>query len=132
MKPPCPVSIAHVSPVLRNPHHLCSGNYVHDNGDAGLAMLESFGAEVSDNIFENNKYGVRFSVGCGRNVFSKNVITGSTKYVCASRNESRLSPRPFRRLSDINRRGSRRAFRGARLFIWRVRYLTNTPSEISA
>ena len=55
------------------------GNYVHDNGDAGLAMMESFNADVSDNIFENNKYGVRFSVGCGRNVFSKNVITGSAK-----------------------------------------------------
>lgn len=55
------------------------GNYVHDNGDAGLAMLESFDADVSDNIFENNKYGVRFSVGCGHNVFSKNVISGSAK-----------------------------------------------------
>eukprot|EP00904_Undaria_pinnatifida_P009109 jgi/Undpi1/5328/HiC_scaffold_2.g00609.m1 len=59
---------------------IVKGNYVHDNGDAGLAMMESFNADVSDNIFENNKYGVRFSVGCGRNVFSKNVITGSAKY----------------------------------------------------
>ena len=58
---------------------LTSGNYVHDNGDAGLAMMESFNADVSDNIFENNKYGVRISVGCGRNIFSKNVISGSTK-----------------------------------------------------
>ncbi|CAM9147288.1 unnamed protein product, partial [Laminaria digitata] len=56
------------------------GNYVHDNGDAGLAMMESFNAHVSDNLFENNKYGIRFSVGCGRNFFSKNVITGSAKY----------------------------------------------------
>ena len=56
-----------------------AGNYVHDNGDAGLAMMESFDAKVSDNIFENNKYGVRISVGCGRNVFSNNVISGSTK-----------------------------------------------------
>ena len=54
-------------------------NYVHDNGDAGLAMMESFDADVSDNIFENNKYGVRLSVGSGRNVFSKNVISGSTR-----------------------------------------------------
>ena len=55
------------------------GNYVHDNGDAGLAMMESFDADVSDNVFENNKYGVRISVGCGRNVFASNVISGSTK-----------------------------------------------------
>ena len=54
-------------------------NYVHDNGDAGMTMMESFNADVSDNIFENNKYGIRLSVGCGRNVFSNNVISGSTK-----------------------------------------------------
>ena len=54
-------------------------------------MMESFNADVSDNVFENNKYGTRFSVGCGRNIFSKNVITGSAKYVYASRNKSRLS-----------------------------------------
>lgn len=56
-----------------------SGNYVHDNGDAGLAMMESFNADVSNNIFENNFWGVRFAVGCGNNVFSNNVISGSTK-----------------------------------------------------
>ena len=42
-------------------------------------MMESFDADVSDNLFENNKYGVRFSVGCGRNIFSKNVIKRSAK-----------------------------------------------------
>eukprot|EP00903_Cladosiphon_okamuranus_P005915 g5848.t1 len=56
------------------------GNYVHDNGDAGLAMLESFGAHVSENTFENNKYGVRFSVGCGDNVFFNITLRNSTKY----------------------------------------------------
>ena len=55
------------------------GNYVHDNGDAGIALLESFGADVSDNTFENNKYGVRFSVGCGDNVFFNNTMFNSTK-----------------------------------------------------
>eukprot|EP00904_Undaria_pinnatifida_P005798 jgi/Undpi1/2348/HiC_scaffold_13.g05731.m1 len=55
-------------------------NYVHDNGDAGIAMMESFDAEVSDNIFEDNKYGIRLSVGCADNVFSDNEITDSTKY----------------------------------------------------
>ena len=58
---------------------IVSGNYVHDNGDAGLAMMESFNADVSDNTFEDNKYGIRFSVGCGDNVFSNNVISGSSK-----------------------------------------------------
>ncbi|CAM9817868.1 unnamed protein product, partial [Laminaria digitata] len=56
------------------------GNYVHDTGAAGLAMMESFNADVSDNVFENNKYGIRFSVGSGRNVFFNNVISGSTRY----------------------------------------------------
>ena len=42
-------------------------------------MLESFNADVAENVFENNQYGVRLSVGCGRNVFSKNVISGSSE-----------------------------------------------------
>ena len=41
-----------------------SGNYVHENGDAGMALMESFNADVSDNTFEKNKYGIRMSVGC--------------------------------------------------------------------
>ena len=57
------------------------GNYVHDNGDAGIALMESFNAEVSGNTFESNKYGVRLSVGCADNVFSGNLINGSTKWV---------------------------------------------------
>lgn len=56
-----------------------AGNNVHDNGDAGLAMLESFNTVVSDNTFKNNKYGVRMSVGCGNNTIRKNIISGSTK-----------------------------------------------------
>ncbi|CAM9715530.1 unnamed protein product, partial [Laminaria digitata] len=56
------------------------GNYVHDNGDAGLALMESFNADVSENTFENNKYGVRLSVGCADNVFHDNIFTGATKY----------------------------------------------------
>ena len=58
---------------------VATDNYVHDNGDAGMALLESFGAEVSGNTFEDNKYGVRLSVGCGNNVFSNNVISGSSQ-----------------------------------------------------
>ena len=56
------------------------GNYVHDNGDAGLAMMESFNADVSENTFEKNKYGFRMSVGCADNVFSDNLIVDSTRY----------------------------------------------------
>ena len=56
-----------------------SGNYVHENGDAGMALMESFNADVSDNTFEKNKYGARMSVGCADNVFSNNLITGSTR-----------------------------------------------------
>eukprot|EP00904_Undaria_pinnatifida_P005816 jgi/Undpi1/2364/HiC_scaffold_13.g05747.m1 len=59
---------------------IIKNNYVHDNGDAGLALLESFNADVSDNVFEDNKYGIRFSVASANNVFSDNVIRGSTKY----------------------------------------------------
>ena len=55
------------------------GNYVHDNGDAGMALMEIVNAEVSDNVFEDNKYGVRLSVGSANNVFADNNITGSTK-----------------------------------------------------
>ena len=41
-------------------------------------MMEFSNADVSDNVFQNNKYGVRFYVGCGRNVFSENAIIRST------------------------------------------------------
>ena len=58
-------------------HHI--DNYVHDNGDAGMALMESFNADVSNNVFDDNKYGVRLSVGCADNVFSNNDITGSSK-----------------------------------------------------
>ncbi|CAM9942410.1 unnamed protein product [Ascophyllum nodosum] len=56
------------------------GNYVHDNGDAGMAFLESFNATVSNNTFENNKYGVRFSVGSADSYFTDNAILNNTKY----------------------------------------------------
>lgn len=55
-------------------------NHCYDNGDAGMAMLESFSAEVSENKFENNKYGVRMSVGCADNVFTNNYFEDISKY----------------------------------------------------
>jgi len=56
-----------------------TGNYVHDNGDAGMAFLESFNASVSNNTFENNNYGIRFSVGSADNIFTDNVMLNSSK-----------------------------------------------------
>ena len=67
-----------ISPVVLD-HHLSTDNDVHDNGDAGMALMESFNADVSNNKFDDNKYGIRLSVGCADNVFSKNVISGSSK-----------------------------------------------------
>lgn len=46
---------------------IVTGNHVHNNGDAGLAVLESFYMDVSNNVFNNNRYGIRFSVGSGYN-----------------------------------------------------------------
>lgn len=44
-----------------------------------MALMEAFNATVSNNVFEDNKYGVRLSVGSANNVFADNNITGSTK-----------------------------------------------------
>ena len=54
-------------------------NNVHDNADAGIAMLESFDAEVSGNDLKDNKYGIRLSVASADNVFSQNKISGSSQ-----------------------------------------------------
>lgn len=59
---------------------IVKGNWVYNNSDAGLAIMESYNANVTDNVFENNKYGIRFSVGSNDNVFSDNIIDNSTKY----------------------------------------------------
>lgn len=42
-------------------------NYVHDNADAGIALMESFGADIHDNVIENCQYGIRLSVGSANN-----------------------------------------------------------------
>lgn len=57
----------------------CPGNTVYDNADAGLALMEAFDAEVYDNTFRDNKYGIRLSVGCANNVFKNNKLLDSTK-----------------------------------------------------
>lgn len=57
---------------------IVSGNHVHDNGDAGLAVLESFYLDVNNNVFKNNRYGIRFSVGAGYNWVRGNRKTPDT------------------------------------------------------
>lgn len=66
-------------PLPRVLSHDNTGNHVYDNGDAGLAFLESNDAIIADNRFEGNKYGVRFSVGSARNIVENNLISGSDK-----------------------------------------------------
>lgn len=58
-------------------HAIVARNHVHSNGNAGLAVLESFHLDVYDNVFKDNRYGVRFSVGAGYNWvrFDINCIT---------------------------------------------------------
>ena len=58
-------------------HH--ADNYVHDNLDAGIAMLESFGAEIYDNRIENCKYGIRLSLGCADNDIHDNTFDASSQ-----------------------------------------------------
>ena len=42
--------------------------------DAGLAILESFDADIHDNTFTNVKYGIRISLGGGNNMVYDNVF----------------------------------------------------------
>lgn len=56
-----------------------SDNHCFNNGDAGMAMLESSNASISDNHFDHNKYGVRMSVGCSGNMVTNNTISNTTK-----------------------------------------------------
>ncbi|CAM9847007.1 unnamed protein product, partial [Ascophyllum nodosum] len=50
------------------------GNEVRNMQDAGIAILESFDAEIYDNVFEGVKYGVRISLGGGNNYIYGNTI----------------------------------------------------------
>ncbi|CAM9326086.1 unnamed protein product [Ectocarpus sp. 12 AP-2014] len=61
-------------------HAIVTGNHVHDNGDAGMAVLESFYMDVNNNIFTNNRYGIRFSVGSGYNWIHDNILNKSYRY----------------------------------------------------
>lgn len=53
---------------------------MHDMQDAGMAFMESFGASVYDNKFENvGKYGIRLSLGSANNKIYNNEFTGMTQ-----------------------------------------------------
>jgi mannuronan 5-epimerase len=54
-------------------------NYVHDNKNgAGLAVFDSSGDVFENNRVENNKYGIRLSVGSQHITFRNNRVSGST------------------------------------------------------
>ncbi|CAM9999901.1 unnamed protein product, partial [Ascophyllum nodosum] len=55
-------------------------NVVYDMQDAGLAILESFDADIHDNTFTNVKYGIRISLGGGNNMVYDNVFDQCSKY----------------------------------------------------
>lgn len=42
--------------------------------DAGIALMESFDAEIYDNVFEDIKFGIRFSVGASNNYVHDNTF----------------------------------------------------------
>lgn len=55
-------------------------NTVENNGDSGIAFLESSGGLVYNNTVKNNVHGIRFSVGSRNNVVSGNVFEDNQGY----------------------------------------------------
>lgn len=55
-------------------YSVCTGNYVHDMQDSGMALMESMDADIHDNTFEDVKYGIRLSLGCARNRIYRNTF----------------------------------------------------------
>lgn len=47
----------------------------HGLQDSGLATLESFDINFENNVIENCKYGVRLSLGAGRNKIQYNTFS---------------------------------------------------------
>ncbi|CAM9230349.1 unnamed protein product, partial [Ascophyllum nodosum] len=56
------------------------GNTVSNMQDAGIAILESFDAEIYLNTFEDVKYGMRISLGGGNNYVHHNEFKKCSKY----------------------------------------------------
>ena len=59
----------------------CAGedNVVYDMQDAGIAIIESFDADIHDNTFTNVKYGILISLGGGNNAVHGNVFDTCSK-----------------------------------------------------
>lgn len=74
-----PHTDAFVCDVRSPPYFRLKGNTVYDNADAGLALIESFRADVHDNTFKDNNYGISLSVGCANNAFENNDIIDSSE-----------------------------------------------------
>ncbi|CAM9520911.1 unnamed protein product [Ectocarpus fasciculatus] len=55
-------------------------NVVYNMQDAGMAMMESYDANIYDNSFTNCRYGIRLSLGSSRNTISDNLFSGITQY----------------------------------------------------
>lgn len=72
LTPPSPVRVCICTRV-------CADNHCYNNGDAGMAMLESSNANISGNVFENNKYGIRMSVGCEGNLVKDNTFRNTSQ-----------------------------------------------------
>ena len=58
-----------------------SGNSVHDmpNG-AGIAIFDSSGNTITDNVVDGTQYGIRISVGSANNSITHNTVDDSGKY----------------------------------------------------
>lgn len=44
--------------------------------DAGIALVESFDADIHDNFIDGAEYGIRMSLGAGNNHVYDNVFNG--------------------------------------------------------
>lgn len=55
-------------------------NVIEDNGDSGIAFLESSDGFVYNNTVRNNVHGIRFSVGSRDNVIASNVVEDNNGY----------------------------------------------------
>lgn len=56
---------------------IVKNNYAHDNLDAGITLLESSWATVTENVFERNAFGTRISVGSKENFFGYNQFSNN-------------------------------------------------------
>lgn len=66
-------------PLCSTDWRIAADNYVHDMQDAGIAVFESFNANIYDNVIEDVRYGIRISLGGGYNYVHENVFRGCSE-----------------------------------------------------